>query len=1096
MYKPRYLKFFSHLLLLAVIFSLIANPTLVAAKTLYDTPEASGPSNELMDSLSTSGEAYIDQISQTFYLSVGLMKSVAAINAASADELSEELVAQARQDALAAADASAAALGAIDDLGRAVDTFTTEYPVAIDVQAEVDAGLPEEMRTDLQQEAGLTTEQIDALQAETIALSQARLSVASQGLPAELEQQLLQSGFTQAEVDQLEQVVAQRGLANGALGNSMAQFRSTQDELANVRSRMLILSVQLLVRQVAVRQAHGLTPRVVTDAELEELAADELRLLTHVAHLQALWGRDPNLQSGEGDWWFIEHYAGRMAQRLETLVLESQNLGLVLDLYLAQAFQRLAISARSGDADYVKTELDSLAVLLSTLAGNAQFVEQQRSSVKGFNYWAARVAALPALRDWVTWPVDVENVTQAVDGTRQRMDLAEAMGLTAPFGPGGAFEELNEDNNILALVFVAGLPYFGQLAVDILHAAMDILDAIASSTVCKWITAIVTGDTDDPVLLLASIAFSMIPVIGALPDIYSLVTDPDVVMKVLSLIGIIGSIGDLIALIPGAQAVLGATFLGIAASKVMKVLYKGMDVAAQLVLKALRFSDIFKIIGNVLAVMLKTVSSLGSSLDEVIQFVRMLLTGTTHLWDDFAAFARRVGSEMLVELGFDEGSWLAGKVIRMGGDNLSDDVVRSLTSIGNDLADAGVDLSSLTDEAAEGLGDLGRRLDGEDLELFVDGVRQVCPIGILSPVEHPDASTGCDDLISALSDLAAMSEKAKEGIRLLTQKEFTTDFLGTLYARYVNKPGRAQTLFESFGHADNAVELFAKYLDDVFMVTSRYGDEGVAALSKPSLLYPATRFNPAGDVRDFGPEFVEFLRGMPDTEEADALIRSYLNAVNQSGGGLALIRANEGYEIVQIAGKYDVDLYIAGRLSDTVGEVRIRGQAYDALMEYVLPIARRDGIPIPLDIYDSAAEKLPEYAAWADLLDRNRPFVAADFHINPHQVKISSGTPECDAFIHIDQWSGLAPSQRAGITADLQRVFGLSNIDFYQLLSPKPYAGWPDPLRNIPTGSIQFTPYGEILHVLFGGFVYASEFEWLYDFSILPPSLEAVYANG
>ena len=140
--------------------------------------------------------------------------------------------------------------------------------------------------------------------------------------PANVQADLISFGFTQAQIDQISLAVSQRGLSNNGLTTKLDQFRATQDELADTRSGMLVLAVQLLGYQIAIRQANGITPTAITDADMQELAQDELRLLVHAAHLNAMWGSDPSTEVGEGDWWFIEHYAGRASERLQALTIE------------------------------------------------------------------------------------------------------------------------------------------------------------------------------------------------------------------------------------------------------------------------------------------------------------------------------------------------------------------------------------------------------------------------------------------------------------------------------------------------------------------------------------------------------------------------------------------------------------------------------------------------------------------------------------------------------------------------------------------------------------------------------------------------------
>jgi hypothetical protein len=81
----------------------------------------------------------------------------------------------------------------------------------------------------------------------------------------------------------------------------------------------------------------------------------------------------------------------------------------------------------------------------------------------------------------------------------------------------GLIPELDETNNQMALLFAAGLPFFPQLGADFFLAALDILSVLNNENMLMWIEAILTGDTDNPALMVASVLFSLLPVIGAIP---------------------------------------------------------------------------------------------------------------------------------------------------------------------------------------------------------------------------------------------------------------------------------------------------------------------------------------------------------------------------------------------------------------------------------------------------------------------------------------------------------------------------------------------------------------------------------------------------
>jgi hypothetical protein len=93
---------------------------------------------------------------------------------------------------------------------------------------------------------------------------------------------------------------------------------------------------------------------------------------------------------------------------------------------------------------------------------------------------------------------------------------------------------------------------------------------------------------------------------------------------------------------------------------------------------------------------------LGSSLDEAVGIVQEVFTGATRIWDDFGALTARAGPDLLLELGVNRGSLLAGRILRQGTE-LAPETMRAITNIGNDLDEIS-DIGKLSDEAAEGLG--------------------------------------------------------------------------------------------------------------------------------------------------------------------------------------------------------------------------------------------------------------------------------------------------------------------------------------------------------------------------------------------------------
>jgi hypothetical protein len=806
--KPSAKRLFQRGFLLLVLVAMLAQPVGAAARPLYD--ELPDPLQTLVD----SGDAYITGIGQAGLLGMEIMSAVEAINATPVTALSEESVASVRAKAREMAEQSAVALGAADGLAEGVEALSVSASTSIDVFQLAAGGVPDEMALDLIETLDFTPSQVDDLEAAFQATGQTRQDATANGLPTDLEDQLLSVGFDPSVIDQIGQAIGVRGLADTSLESSLAQFRASQDELAGVRTRALLTFVQLIGKQIGVRQASGIGPRAVTEEELADLAEVELRLLIHVAHLEELWGGDPRLEVGEGDWWFIERYAARAAERLEALTLEAQNRALVVDLLLVEQMRTLAITARSGDPDYVKLELDRLAELLEVQLGEIGFTGEVRGRTAGVVGVLAKLASAELLRERVSWPVDETLRETSALALEERL---KAQGVENLQFQVGAIEELNEDNNALGLVFAAGLPYLEQLAADVLLAALDLLAFIQNADYLAWIEAILTGDTEDPALMVGNVLFSLIPVLGVIPDIYSLVAEPSIFVKALSIFGIIGSLGDLIGLIPGLQGVGGASFLGDAASAVLKTLFRHGDEAAQLVLNGLKLDEAFGLIVDLIGRLARLAGdTLGGSLDEVIDFITDLFSGNFKLWDNFQAFVARVGGAGVVRLGFDEGAELAGRILRVSDElaaRLGDDAIEAIVRVGNDLPKYGLTLADMSDEAVIGLGKI------------VDDVGEKGILDFLGELSKLNDETLIEtlELIGQKGVAFNWTEDALQGASKLVRRngaEFVENALNRIAGRYDDDIAR-QTF-----------ELLGKRTPDIAQQAASWSDEAVDGLAK------------------------------------------------------------------------------------------------------------------------------------------------------------------------------------------------------------------------------------------------------------------------
>jgi hypothetical protein len=767
-------------LLLFLTALLASQPLMVSASSIPS------PQQKAMDATVDAGEAYIEHVGGAMLHAASSVKRIDAINAVDVETLSEGSLIQAREDLWNLAQSLSLVIGGAKELAQSVEALQLDPIEATDVQSDAQAGLPEETREDLSTYAGLSSAQVDGIESELAGRVQRRFAIASSGLPEENVVQLSNAGFTAGEIAEIESALSSWGLADSSLDTRQDQFNAARNEFAAGRSQALIAYVQLLGKQIRVRQANGIAPRAVTQEELDSLAQDELRLLIHAVHLQELWGDDPRLDIGDGDWWFIERYATRAAERLEEVILDSQNHGLVAELLFILHFASLAETARAGDPDYVKNELDAFVQLLSFETDAQAFVVDQRGRTHGLAKLVARVVSSEPIREHIEWSLEPAAVIVHADLIQHRLNTGD---IFTSQSPAGAIEELDETNNQLGFLFAAGLEFWDQLDVNVLLVALDILEFINDGSMLAWIEAILTGDVETPAQFGATVLLGVIPVLGAIPDIISLVIDPSIFIKAVSIFGIICSLGDVLALL-GLEPIAGVSFLGDAASAVIKGLFKYADEAAQFVLNSLKLKQAFNVILDFFKLTLKSVGDLGGSLDEVLEFLKKLFTGDFKLWDNFITFVRRVGADTLVKMGFDEGGDLIGRILRAGAD-LSDEAIQVVDEVGDGLASVGVRLG---DDAAEGLGALGRVFDGSRFGRVVDGIGGACGFaginfGVAKFAKIRMAGVCDPDLFQkVLANVNDWDDIAHSGFQKVTNNIIADDRLGRLLANYADDP--------------------------------------------------------------------------------------------------------------------------------------------------------------------------------------------------------------------------------------------------------------------------------------------------------------------
>lgn len=760
--------------LLVLVFLLISQSVLIAKQ-----PHAPSHSDRI-DQLIASGDTYLSTMADVTSLGFAVIPELEAIDQVSLADTNEDTLVQSRAHLLQMAQHNAAAIGSVTTFADAIEAISQTSPAAIDIDQSVNNGLPAEVLQSFVDDLRLSPSQAAMLQESFQKHADSQLRVGAEGLSLNVEQFLLGLGFTQTELDSLAADVAAQGLTNTNLPTRIEQFRATRDELAHTSTRSLVTANQLLYRQVAVRQAQGYASSPIELSEQTKLDSDKRQLLTSIRQIQAAAQHQPQLSAEADHWAVLETQAGHSARQLEQQVLESHHSFLLVDLFLVQQIELLAITARAGEPAYALSKLNSLEALLET--SSAASSRGQGETVPG-------IAPMP------------RSLTPANDEQQ------------------GIIHETNElDNRSSFVTLATGLP---NLTANETGELVDIFDAINWSSedferFRMGIIAILTGNTEDPTLIAANIAFSMIPVIGVIPDIVTLVTEPGLFIKALSIIGIVGSLDDLLAIIPGAQPVAAISAFGDASSAVLKALVRTAPEVENVLNSLASLRETFDLAIDLVARLIDDLQAAGEQLiDDVTQLTTIIenfLQSSTDLWDSFTSFVLRVGAEQLVELGFTSGSQLVGHVLQRGV-TLSDDTIPALVRIGDDLTEADV---VLRDEAAEGLarltdnlGDEGRMrqvLEGAGCILGGVAASSVSESPYIALFNAPTAhaqSADCPDISDILKQVSSSWDQvAFDGWGKLTP--FVDEAsLGRLLAEYKDNPEDLKT---ALGHIGNETD--------------------------------------------------------------------------------------------------------------------------------------------------------------------------------------------------------------------------------------------------------------------------------------------------
>lgn len=762
----------NRLICVAVLIAMLGNMVLVPGAMAASQPQANDP----LAALWGYGETYTTSSYDMLHNGVDLANVLTYLAEVPYLEANEFTLTKAQELALNTATEAARSLGSVGGLSQeAEQVLPTLFTLAAPDPEEVfwDNSFPAELEAGLS-EWNLSQSQIDNLESEVALKSEVRQELGSEGLPTSTAEYVQGMGLTLTETQRIEAALGQQGVFQGGLTRQLDRFKASQFEFATVRTQALVIYAQLLIRHMSVRQAAGIEAQAPTVADLEMIADDQLRLLIHVGHLNAQWGSEPDLEKGEGDWWFIERYAGSAANRIGQLLIETQNPGLLVDFFVLKQMETTAITALAGDAAYARQELTRLAELLATAIGGDQaqaLIAPLLDSQPGLlaQVWPE------ALKEY--WQVPIEPEAQAY--ARQRVaGLAYPLAQTSE----GVIPETDETNNRFELSFNAGpgLEY-APIGADIILQMQSLLGSMSKNPVFNFLWGVLGGETDYPIAIVINAMLSMIPAVGLAFDVIGLF-DPDNLVKFMSLVGVLTSLGEVTIVIPALGQVSGpGSFVGDKAIAVTKGAYKILKLAGGPLVKILSklpFDKAARFGTGLLTLLIERGIKVFGKVNDIWTDAARLMSElgvlVNRLWDALSGLAK-LGAEKLLKYGGSEGGMLLGRIL-----NLSDEaaayspkVLEGIVKLGDELAAAGVELS---DDAAQGLGRLVDQFGETNASKFLK--RLPCPVqltsvnhrvaGLASPLPNTDEQWQC--VVDGLEWLASASGDVKNGFSNLVGK--------------------------------------------------------------------------------------------------------------------------------------------------------------------------------------------------------------------------------------------------------------------------------------------------------------------------------------
>ncbi|MCL4264508.1 MAG: hypothetical protein KJ069_14890 [Anaerolineae bacterium] len=677
-----------------------------------------------------NGERFMDSAPVAIGNSLQLAQSLEQIAQSDLQTVPEEWLLVARQEALQVAQQTAVAQGALGGILAGAEELEISTQAAVDLDAlvtDISAnGFSEELKTAFV-DAGLTITQVMTLETGAADNFNLRREVAQNGFNLETVALLQSLGLSTTDIADVEETYANYGVADASLPDKLAQLDGTQAELTFVRDSALVAYIQLLSQQVFRAQLNEEMGRAITTADVDALAEDQLRLLTHIGYLNTLWGGETRPDVGEGQWLFVERYSWRVAERLTALILETHNLGLAVDLFIALQIHTAALTAQAGDPVQAKAELDKLAEIQAVLAGdNAPGGQATLQSTPSL-LWRVAIAVYDStgedeLLQWVSRDEIAVADSAVTVATEQAYGRLTRLGKPAQLPAfSGNVDESDETNNTDLALFYTSRAALPDNILSLLEGFIpnfeDVLDFV-------W--GVISGQSDNPLAIGINIVLSFVPVLGEVLDLIALFTEPTVWGKAMALIGLAASIAS-----DGSQLL---AFLGITIP--VAVTTEIADIAASILKNVTKFiSD--EAVSVIARIPFDQALHRGV---EVIEFIgRRIIEGGGNLITRietvlnnskaaFTALLTRFGNNLdtLYRIGFREGGYLVGRLLNLGGETAtySDELLETVARVGDEVAESG---AALSDEAVNGLDELASRLPSNKTDEILNNF---CPVSV------------------------------------------------------------------------------------------------------------------------------------------------------------------------------------------------------------------------------------------------------------------------------------------------------------------------------------------------------------------------------